>query len=36
MNFVGEWDYLTFGIILIFIGIGFRLGNKALKKESIE
>lgn len=36
MNFKGEWDYLTFGIILIFIGIGFKIGKKVLKKERIE
>jgi hypothetical protein len=33
MNFKGDWDYLTFGIILIFIGIGFKAAKKALKKE---
>ena len=31
MNFRGEWDYLTFGIILIFVGIGFKSANKAIK-----
>ena len=36
MSFRGDWDYLTFGIILIFIGIGFKVGNKALKKDRIE
>lgn len=36
MNFRGDWDYLTFGIILIFIGLGFKAGNKALIKERIE
>jgi hypothetical protein len=36
MNFRGEWDYLTFGIILIFIGIGFKIGKKAIKKDRIE
>jgi hypothetical protein len=36
MNFRGEWDYLTFGIILIFIGIGFKVGNKVLKKDRIQ
>jgi len=36
MNFRGDWDYLTFGIILIFLGIGFKVGNKALKKDRIE
>lgn len=34
MSFRGEWDYLTFGIILIFIGIGFKLGKKAILKGS--
>ena len=33
LNFRGEWEYLTFGIILIFIGIGFKIGNEKLKKE---
>jgi len=36
MNFRGEWEYLTFGIIIIFIGVGFKIGNKALKKDQIE
>ena len=36
MNFRGEWEYLTFGIIIIFIGIGFKIGNKILKKDKIE
>ena len=36
MNFRGEWEYLTFGIILIFIGIGFKIGNKILKKDQVE
>lgn len=35
-QFRGDWDYLTFGIILIFVGISFKVGNKALKKERIE
>jgi len=35
MNIRGEWDYLTFGIILIFIGIGFKMGKKAIMKERI-
>ncbi len=30
INFRAEWDYLTFGIILIFVGIGFKLANKAI------
>ena len=33
MNFRGEWDYLTFGIILIFIGIGFKAGKDILIKD---
>ncbi len=36
MNFRGDWDYLTFGIILIFIGIGLKVGNNTLKKDRIE
>ena len=36
MNFRGEWEYLTFGIIIIFIGIGFKIGNKVLKKDKVE
>jgi len=36
MKFRGDWDYLTFGIILIFVGISFKVGNKALKKDRIE
>lgn len=32
MNFRGEWEYLTFGIIIIFVGIGFKVANKLLKK----
>lgn len=36
MNFRGEWDYLTFGIIIIFIGIGFKVGNKIIKKNQKE
>ncbi|MCM4169104.1 hypothetical protein KCTC52924_00130 [Arenibacter antarcticus] len=31
----GEWDYLIFGIILIFIGIAFKTSRKVLKKESV-
>jgi len=33
MNFRGDWDYLTFGIILIFIGIGFKVAKKMNLKE---
>ncbi|WP_321288778.1 hypothetical protein [uncultured Sunxiuqinia sp.] len=36
MNFRGEWEYLTFGIIIIFIGVGFKVGNKMLKKNKAE
>jgi|GEM_PF-988838 len=31
----GQWDYFTFGIILIFMGIGFQAGKKVMKKEAI-
>ncbi|WP_026808971.1 hypothetical protein [Arenibacter latericius] len=30
----GEWDYLVFGIILIFIGIALKSSRKVIKKES--
>lgn len=33
MSFRGEWDYLTFGIILIFMGLGFKGATKLLKKD---
>lgn len=33
-NSKGEWGYLIFGIILIFIGIGFEFGKQALDKYS--
>lgn len=36
MNFRGEWDYLTFGIIIIFVGIAFKVGNRVLSKNRIE
>lgn len=36
MNFRGEWEYLTFGIIIIFVGIGFKAGNKILRKNQHE
>ncbi len=29
----GDWDYLTFGVILIFIGIGFKAAKKVILKE---
>ncbi|WP_372650764.1 hypothetical protein, partial [Draconibacterium sp.] len=36
MNFRGEWEYLTFGIIIIFVGIGFKVANKILQKNKTE
>lgn len=36
MSFRGDWDYLTFGIIIIFIGIGFKVALKVLKKNRLE
>ena len=36
MNFRGEWEYLTFGIIIIFVGIGFKVANKILQKNKME
>jgi len=36
VNFRGEWEYLTFGIIIIFVGIGFKVGYKMLKKNPKE
>ena len=32
----GEWEYLTFGIILIFIGISFKVIYKTLSKKEKE
>lgn len=32
MNFMGDWDYLTFGIILIFMGIGFKSAKNTILK----
>ena len=32
-SFTGTWDYLTFGIILIFMGVGFRLAKKVILRE---
>lgn len=29
----GDWDYVTFGIILIFIGIAFKTAKKVILKE---
>lgn len=36
MSFQGDWDYLTFGIIIIFVGIGFKVALKVLKKNRLE
>jgi len=36
MNFRGEWDYLVFGLIIVFMGIGFKHGNNILKKQRTE
>lgn len=36
MSFGGEWDYLTFGIILIFVGISFKNANKAIRLNRVE
>jgi len=36
INFKGDWDYLTYGVILIFIGIGLKAANKVLKNDKIE
>ena len=33
MNFMGDWDYLTFGIILIFMGIGFKVAKKVILED---
>jgi len=30
LQFRGEWDYIAFGIILIFIGIGFKHAKKSI------
>ncbi|WP_340114083.1 hypothetical protein [Maribellus mangrovi] len=32
----GMWDYLTFGVILIFIGFGFKVAKKVHNKENRE
>lgn len=34
MNFIGDWDYLTFGIILIFMGIGFKSAKNSILKDN--
>jgi hypothetical protein len=31
MNLRGDWEYLSFGIIIIFIGIAFKIANKCIK-----
>ncbi|WP_418602673.1 hypothetical protein [Hwangdonia sp.] len=36
LAFVSEWKYLTFGIILIFIGISFKSVKKRIVKERNE
>lgn len=36
LNLRGDWDYLIFGIILIFMGIGFEAAKKVLVKEKQE
>ena len=36
MNIKGDWDLLAFGIIMIFMGIGFKIGKKVLKRERIQ
>jgi hypothetical protein len=33
MKLKDEWDYLTFGIILLFIGIGFKHGKESILKD---
>lgn len=33
VQFMGDWDYLTFGIILIFVGMGFGAGKKLVLKD---
>ncbi len=36
MVFRGEWEYLTFGIILFFVGIGLQVGKRVLRKNRTE
>ena len=36
MSFRGEWDYLAFGIILVFVSIVFKHATKATRKNNIE
>jgi hypothetical protein len=33
MNFGGDWNYLTFGVIIIFIGISFKSAKKIILKD---
>jgi uncharacterized membrane protein len=33
ISFNSDWDYLTFGIILIFVGLGFKAAWELLNKE---
>ncbi len=33
VQFQGYWDYLTFGIILIFVGMGLKSGKKLVLKD---
>lgn len=33
MQLRGEWDYLAFGVILVFVGAGFKSAKKAVIKE---
>ncbi|WP_186757277.1 hypothetical protein [Echinicola salinicaeni] len=30
-----NWEYLTFGVILIFVGIAFKAGKKVMKKDAM-
>lgn len=32
----GDWDYLVFGIVLIFLGIAFKVANRALKNRAVD
>ncbi|TKG94035.1 hypothetical protein EYV94_14870 [Puteibacter caeruleilacunae] len=33
LSFSGKWDNLAFGLIIIFIGIGFSKGREVIKRE---
>ncbi len=33
INFIPNWHYLTFGVLLIFIGISFKASKKAISSE---